>query len=747
MTAIYSDFLNPISKVLLRRFIFLCMITLTQPVSRVDANDWTVSSGNYEAHRSFESTSIRPDTVDSLVKAWSFKSDDHLPRNTIQTSPLITRECVIFPSLNGILRCLDPSTGKQRWSSQLPIPLARRGMSILNQSTLLLAANKFLIAIDLTNGSTISQIETGTSLLKPIIINNDVVIATLLEGVKRYSLDNGQLVWHQALSRQGKTPRLWSGISMDPDNELILVTTSNPGGVTGIDREPDDLSSSVVAIDSMTGSIRWHYKHIFNDLWDYDVLADPIVLRDDSPENNKVIALTKTGDIIFLNSRTGSEVFPSGSKMKTVASGDVTGVDYARRQREYSLPNPLIDIFFDPTDSFEHLDNENKKYVEHKVRNAKFGKYSPPSLDHDVVLYGIHGGAEWPGGSLTQINGQPAVIVQANKTPWIIRLQNQETPFIQINETYLDWAKTIGNFIKSEVPWFTEWARSIYSILTTGDVKDTKEITPKTNEENHFSRWTPSNWESEPFAVKLAYRLTGNKSLDAAYYQQCASCHGIARQGRHQSESWGDGYVPSLVDISASTKASMQDPDRLARVHCDAGHCITAPEASVLDAIAASFEQRDRDLEADGEITIEGFWQYLLDAESKPASSPPWGFLVATDLTTGQQTWKVPMGISLDKQIEGDIAFGGILTTTSGVTFATGTPAPYLYAYETKSGELLSKYRLAHSGSSPPAGFSRNGCDYIVQIASGGRFVNYPVNRGLEVSAWTTKECKDLTQN
>ena len=35
--------------------------------------------------------------------------------------------------------------------------------------------------------------------------------------------------------------------------------------------------------------------------------------------------------------------------------------------------------------------------MKNKLRHAKSGFYIPTSVNHDVVLYGLHGGAEWPG--------------------------------------------------------------------------------------------------------------------------------------------------------------------------------------------------------------------------------------------------------------------------------------------------------------------------------------------------------------
>ena len=56
---------------------------------------------------------------------------------------------------------------------------------------------------------------------------------------------------------------------------------------------------------------------------------------------------------------------------------------------------------------------ENKKYIKHITRNSIYGDdYMPLIIDEDVIMYGLHGGPEWQGGSYDKYNSQ--IIIPVN---------------------------------------------------------------------------------------------------------------------------------------------------------------------------------------------------------------------------------------------------------------------------------------------------------------------------------------------
>jgi len=108
-----------------------------------------------------------------------------------------------------------------------------------------------------------------------------------------------------------------------------------------------------------------------------------------------------------------------------------------------------------------------------------------------------------------------------------------------------------------------------------------------------------------------------------------------------------------------------------------------------------------------------------------PCTAPPWGRLVAVDLTRGVIAWSKPLGTSRDTapwpfwDIQGSANFGGPLTTASGLTFIGATTDNFLRAFDTANGSELWKARLPAGGQATPMSYEIGGRQYVV-IAAGG---------------------------
>ena len=106
------------------------------------------------------------------------------------------------------------------------------------------------------------------------------------------------------------TPNSWAPMSADEALGLVYVPT---GGSApdhfGAHRSAASLKygSSIVALDAATGAVKWSFQTTHNDLWDYDVPAQP-TLFEASIDGKTVPALaqaTKRGELFLLDRRTG----------------------------------------------------------------------------------------------------------------------------------------------------------------------------------------------------------------------------------------------------------------------------------------------------------------------------------------------------------------------------------------------------------------------------------------------------------
>ena len=109
------------------------------------------------------------------------------------------------------------------------------------------------------------------------------------------------------------TPNVWSLTSTDEELGLVYVPTGNatPDYFGGHRNEAmEKYASSVVALDTETGRVRWHFQTTHHDIWDYDVPSQPTLA--DIPINGAlrkvVIVPTKRAQIFVLDRETGEPV-------------------------------------------------------------------------------------------------------------------------------------------------------------------------------------------------------------------------------------------------------------------------------------------------------------------------------------------------------------------------------------------------------------------------------------------------------
>ncbi len=100
---------------------------------------------------------------------------------------------------------------------------------------------------------------------------------------------------------------VWLVGAFDPELGLVFYVTGN--GVPqygGENRQGDDLYlCSVVALDSKTGKLRWHYQVIRHDIWEADIAEAPVLF--DAQVNGgsrKAIAAMRTDGYLFMLDRT-----------------------------------------------------------------------------------------------------------------------------------------------------------------------------------------------------------------------------------------------------------------------------------------------------------------------------------------------------------------------------------------------------------------------------------------------------------
>lgn len=693
-----------------------------------------------------EFTQINKGNIDDLELSWEYNSGEISPKASIQASPVFTGQHLITVGIFGSLIALDPSLGKEIWKKKYPTPLARRGMIFSREHNLLFVpfANG-VMAINPINGNLIKEYNAGLTLVSPIVTSDNLYIATLEDGVKAYEINSEKLIWtfDVKIKKDADGPRIWSGFSYDPSSDLLLANTGNPGGLYGGNRLEQDLSSSLLAIDRRTGILRWKYQQVRHDLWDFDLVGPPI-LHDISYKNKTkraVVSLTKTGEIIYLDVTNGMPIFQDSILKINTPPSDVPGEIASTFQYKITKPEPFSDrMEVDLRSGFNHLGTDNYNYVKHKTRYAKSGNYLPPSLNYDLVIYGLHGGAEWPGGAIASDDN--SLIVPYNADPWILRIQHQDERYNKVRDLVNKIYSTLLNIL--DYLGIYDFVKNIVKGNST-DIKEDNSITKKIVRNNANARQPWEQPKSRDKLNKIIYRLLPSSKVNDFYDDNCSKCHGVSRSGFYQDADEGDMFVPSLVGINKQSKFNMDSISKFHSAHKNLNDFNVNISKDELRLLSKRFDEMDEYLFNNNKLIYEGFWQVLLDINFFPATKAPWGGIASVDLKSGKKTWDIPFGYkyNLNKtaKFEGDINFGGVLTTKSGIIFATGTSDELIRAYDDINGELIWSDIMNFAGSAPPVSYFYKGCQHIAVNNTGGQFMGYK-NFGDSTRVYKLKNCK-----
>ena len=692
---------------------FLFMSQISPIKAEPLASDWAHSSGNLESYRFSYEDQISALNIQNLKPAWIYFSNDLGFSETVQTSPIFTGNKLISVTLLGNVFAVDPSDGSLLWKTYVGEPAGRRGLTSFMHDTLKIFVpnNEGVVEIDEKSGEILHRYISGISLVAPIINKDQLLIATIDNGIKSYDINTKEQLWHVNLEKNNVIPRIWSGFSLEPKLGLAFVVTGSSDGLTGLNREASDNSVSVVAINIDNGNIEWSFQHIPHDVWDLDLVGNPIIhqLEIEGEKNFVVTVLSKTGDILVLNAETGKPVFKNSFINEPVPQSNLKGEVLSKYQKKYLVPEPYSDMIIDPGNDFNHLDGINKSYVDAKLRNAKYGFFIPPSVDYDVAMYGLHGGANWFGGSLDLSSHTPELVIPLNRDPWILRAYYQD----KFHYFLIRAIKKIQNYFNPP-------------------------------NQAYLSPWVEMKSEQSKLADRI-YSFMPLTPKSAIYTKECSSCHGVARQGVYQDEAEGDLLYPPLVGLSFTEKFQKVDNAKsLISLHdeFDVSLKISNNEYSeMLD----KFQKYDERLKRFNMLGYTSFWQLLLDKDGYPATKPPWGLIAKSNLNTGKILWKKTFGNRIDDKgiqiAQGDKNFGGVMTTSSGIIFATGTPDKHVYAFSSRFGEEIWSHELPFAGSAPPMSYTFNGCQYIVIQASGGKYVGYDPQKGDALVSFALNNC------
>jgi quinate dehydrogenase (quinone) len=414
-------------------------VAVTMPAgARQKANgDWTSYGRDPGAQRFSPLAQITPRNVHTLQPAWTFDTG----ATAMQVTPLVI-DGVMYVTAGTHIFALEPETAKVKWKFEYE-GVSRRGLAYwpgdgkTGPRFYTGASDGQLIAVDVKSGQLAKEFGVGGvvdlkasisvdggvgefGLPSPPAVYRNVVITGGTNGentpatgrlygdIRGWDARTGKMLWaFHTVPRPGEPgsetwppgayknrsgTNAWGFMTVDTERGIVYAPIGSPtADFYGADRHGNNLyGNSLVALDALTGKLKWYQQLVHHDLWDYDPAAPPTLI--DVRRGGRVIPsvaqITKMGLLFIFNRVTGEPTF--GVEERPMPQTDVPGEWTAKTQPFPVKPEALARLTFDPAKDFYTLTPEHAAWCKNLWEQnglTSSGPYAPMPLGKDVVTF------------------------------------------------------------------------------------------------------------------------------------------------------------------------------------------------------------------------------------------------------------------------------------------------------------------------------------------------------------------------
>ena len=306
-----------------------------------EPGNWLTYSGDYRSHHYSALKQITVDNVQRLRAKWIYQ----MHRSKVETTPIVVDGVMYVTRPPSDVIALDADTGRALWTFEHRVPTrvytccgeVNRGLAILGRTLFLTTLDAQLVALDAGSGRVLWKKQLADPALNytatgaPLVLKDKVIVGIAgAEGGIRGFLDaydarTGERAWRfwtvPAPGEPGSETwgendawrhggvSTWLTGSYDPELDLLYWGTGNPGPDYNGDVRPGDnlYSSSLLALDPDTGTLKWHFQFTPHDTRDWDATQIPVLLDStiEGRPRKLVVVPSRNGFYYVLDRQTG----------------------------------------------------------------------------------------------------------------------------------------------------------------------------------------------------------------------------------------------------------------------------------------------------------------------------------------------------------------------------------------------------------------------------------------------------------
>lgn len=279
-------------------------------LTRPEPGNWLMYRRTYDSWGYSPLKQIDTSNVTQLKPLWSFSTgveEGH------QSPPIVNDGVMFITTPRDQVLALDARSGDLIWRYRRELPAdlfqlhpTNRGVALYGDRVYIATVDAFLVALDARTGNVVWEKPVENYLagyymtMAPLVVEGKVMVGVSggefgVRGfIQAFDAASGESLWktytvpgpgepgHDSWPgetwKKGGVP-VWITGSYDADTKLAYWGTGNAGPWMGDQRAGDNLyATSVIALDVASGQIRAHHQYHWNDSWDWDEVAAPLLI-------------------------------------------------------------------------------------------------------------------------------------------------------------------------------------------------------------------------------------------------------------------------------------------------------------------------------------------------------------------------------------------------------------------------------------------------------------------------------------